>query len=389
MINQHVRAIAASLAALLCALSLGGCAERLPEFERETEGAYESRVMGFWQGTVGVYHDFAVDDMGNLYDAFSGEIRGDFCEDAACDGNCFLEAGYTSVNQICDGRVYFTQYYAAEDLYLYCDLELLTGRVEVLLRLPREESTSETHAWIENGYMYYMRTQLKEGGDSDNPTDYADCIFRIPLEGGESEMVYMARSVSESLQLVADNGVYTVDMGTIYRYDLTTGEQRALYNSVENGFRQSFGALQYVDGYLYMPAFPEGTATFLLAVLHVESGEWQLITEEPLASYAVTNDAVYFVLRQPHTVSAPEFEMQYSNVCAPTIYACDTDGGNVRHIWTDESGLYDFIYGFTVADGVFYGNVSHFDVESNAWSAPFFAEIRFDTGEILPALRVE
>ncbi len=384
---MKMRLFCALLSMLLGVMgALVGCGERLPDFQRNTENDYESRVMGFCINTVDAYHDFVVDEDGCLYDAFSGELLGDFCEDVECDGNCYLEAGVTSVNQICDGRVYFTQYAAMLNSYLYGYRELLSGEVEILVTLSRDESAIETDAWIENGYMYYMRKQLREGGDANLAADYVECVCRVPLTGGESEMVYKASSPTESLQLVAENCLYTIDLGTIYQNDLATGERRALYNSTEHGFRAQFGGLQYVDGYLYMPALPNDRAVMLIASLNVEDGSWRLITEEPIAVYAITNDALYFVVRQSHPVSAQGREPQMNNVCAPTIYACDHDGSNLRPVWTDESGLYDFIYGFTVVDDIFYGNVSKFDVKSNTWSAPFFAEIHFKTGEILSAM---
>jgi hypothetical protein len=75
---------------------------------------------------------------------------------------------------------------------------------------------------------------------------------------------------------------------------------------------------------------------------------------------------------------------------APTLYACDLDGSNVRAVWTEKTGCLDFATSnFTVIDNALYGWIREFDFENNMWKDHYFAEIRFDTGEIIPATVVE
>ena len=60
-----------------------------------------------------------------------------------------------------------------------------------------------------------------------------------------------------------------------------------------------------------------------------------------------------------------------------------------RTFATDESGLIDFCEQYIVVDDVFYGWLFEFDLEKNTTKERYFAEIHFDTGEIVPATVVE
>jgi hypothetical protein len=119
------------------------------------------------------------------------------------------------------------------------------------------------------------------------------------------------------------------------------------------------------------------------------SGQAVILLDAAIRTYTLTNDAIYFFLMEPmRKIGRPigPDEDDYYYIGADTLYACDPDGGNVRVVWRDESGLVDFEdIRFTVSDGVYYGYVRVFDQEANAYSEQQFSEIRFDTGEIIPA----
>jgi hypothetical protein len=124
------------------------------------------------------------------------------------------------------------------------------------------------------------------------------------------------------------------------------------------------------------------------------SGEWSYIVDVDVTKYWITNDAIYFSPYEHRLLSDPERypegsdEAHYADFSA-TLYACDLDGENVRAVFTDTSGVLGVGNNSTVVDDIYYGWIKHFDQKKNAWGEVYFAELHFDTGEIIPATVVD
>ena len=383
---------------------LTACTEQMPIAK---DGSYESRVRGVPIGKLDCYHDFvyANSGVGSLYDTVSGDFLVTLCEDLECNGECLYEMRDVKFAGVRGGQLYFSS--RGSDGIVYARRDFMTVKTEVLLELSKMETTPQENCYLDREWLYYNRYLLREGGDPDNMNDYLLYICRIPVDGGESEIVYSARGNSELLWMVAEDKLYTVWENTIYRIDVETGETRALFNSEEAGYRSSMGHFQYLDGYLYFVAFPYGNTISLpnntncatciaLIRLNVESGAWEQVIDEPIITYCLTNDAIYFAPLGIHQVSDPEKYAASDKAtrylaASSTLYACDLDGSNPHPVWTDETGLYDYVgLGFTVVDNVLYGYINCFDQNTNSFGDRYgFAEIHFDTGEIIMANIIE
>ena len=374
---------------LFCLASLVSCAEQLP---KPPSLVYEQESITFNTYAHGNYV-FSEWGMGTQYNRTTGEIIKTFCSDPECKGDCFLENCFVTFSQMYQSRLYFSAFaFRGHDThYAYYDVE--SGKVKVLFTLSENETPISTRCFVSDGYMYYSCLKLKDGGDADNPNDYHVYIGRIPADGGREEIVYEARAWSESLQLVVGKTMITYFEDSMYKTDLTTGEQVKLFDAQANGYFR-MDAVSYYRGNIYISAaLLNGGKRYLLSV-DIETGEHKRLIDEPIGNYKLTDEAVYFNLWDYRQLNDPELyppddddSGAMFSFYSSTLFACDHDGGNVRPVYTDETGYLSYGIEYTVIDGVYYGWANRFDVESNERSDDFFAEIHFDTGDIIETKR--
>jgi hypothetical protein len=223
--------------------------------------------------------------------------------------------------------------------------------------------------FVDGGWVYLARKQLIKDGESGKAADYVAHLSRIPEDGGKEEIIYRMRDDSETLALIADGYMYTYYQSKLWRTDLESWEQVVLLDIEQSKF-DKIGELCSLDGYLYFVE-NSGGAKKLLRMDPI-SAAWAYVVSAPMASYAITNDAVYYVPYEERQINdaaiypADSKEAEFTTFSA-SMYACDHDGGNVRRIWTDESGEMAFASPFTVVDDVYYGRVTVFDIEKNMW----------------------
>ncbi len=391
---KALRGVCRLLVGFLCAAGLIGCAEKLPDRLGES---YQSRTHQAWSIMIPGEID-RVDDtlvlFNGYYDMLTGELVRGYCEDPECDGDCYLESGYCTMHSLVGDRVYFMVFAPREDTVYYCRRELASGEISVLFTLPEEEQGAFDTACVDGEYYYYPRMMLREGGNPDNLNDYESYICRYDMERDVHETLYQCRGEMEVLYYVIDGVLYTSYNGGFWRTELATMEQTLLVDHDALGYRSGFVAVRYLDGYFYdLAVLPEGGRQ--LVRFDAVSGEQNVLLDEQVDSYALTNQGIYFFPQVPmrpigKPISGEGEDAEYEYIGGSTIYACDHDGSNVRPIWTDESGLIDLNnVAYTVFDNVYYGDIRIFDVEANAFGEHFFAEIHFETGEVIPAIEVE
>lgn len=375
----------------ICITGMSGCAERLPD-GGQPDTSYHSRLVGLGGHRVFCWDQYVVSEWDDgFYDRVTGEIRFGFCEDPACEQeSCPWRQTRIHVLTVEDGKLYFYAHGKRELYYGYRDM--LTGEIAVLLTQNAEQRTPNQPTFLADGWLYYEIKLLREGGDPDNADDYLAHLCRIPKDGGKQEIVYEMRRNAEILLLVADGWMYTYLDSTIWKFDLTDMTCRELFAFEDSGLNSGLADFCYLDGRLYFYTVKHDGD--YLYTMNPDTGEIRCLLDIPLRSYTITNDAVYFSPKEVRQVSdptryTPEDEDTKFFSFSPTLFACDLDGGNVRDVWTDESGLIDFGQQYTVVDGVFYGWVNEFDLEKNASKARYFAEIHLATGEIIPATVVK
>ena len=388
---------------LLC--NLCGCNDHLSI--PKTVDEYDSQIIGWQMGKCIRQDQYIFTDWGRgaYYNMATGEYISNFCEDPECDGMCWLEMGITTINQVSDDRVYFTQLEAGTHDLHYCYRDMISGEIHIILSLPEEETSVQSAAYIDGDMMYFPRILLKEGGNPDVLSDYLHYLCSVPVEGGECKVVYEMRGAAEHIALVVEGVLYTTFESSLWRTDLATGEQKALFNSVENGYVAGFGGFQYLRGNLYfLVNYASGGVSFAdgskltnnkrVILLDTATGIWRELLDIPVTSYCLTNDAIYICPTEPHQLSDPEIYtpttegVKYLSASV-TLYECKPDGSELHPIWTDESGALDFCETYTVSDGVLYGMLWEFDQKNNRWGDAFFGEIHLDTGEVIPATVIE
>lgn len=127
------------LAAWMISIILVSCTEQLPEPEMS---AYENRVHQAWShmsiSELCRYRDMILIHNG-YYDMHTGELIKGYCEDPECEGDCYLESGFCTMHTVVGETVYFSACVPVDETIYYCSRSLLTGEVQVIFTVPREQ----------------------------------------------------------------------------------------------------------------------------------------------------------------------------------------------------------------------------------------------------------
>lgn len=317
------------------------------------------------------------------------------CVDPECEGACPIEAAISSVNQVVDGRMFFCAFEAYTHVVRYGYQDVVSGDIRILATLSEAEDSMNSGCYVWDGWMYYSKRILQEGGDPDLLSDYIPHVCRVSVEKGNEESVM---PTDESLMMVADGYIITQKDGILYAYNAVTLEKKTLYNLEENGFSTLATTLSYAKGRIYFLCRSHSICTseyskreflypFLISI-DLETGEASRVVENPVITFAVTDDAIYyapFELRHMYIpenyIDVPEEVVVF--LADDTLYACDLDGSRNREVYTND-GL-DFVECFTVIDGVLYGWLYDFDDESHRFTTGYFGSIDFQTGKVTRA----
>jgi hypothetical protein len=317
------------------------------------------------------------------------------CMDPECDGTCPLDKGVTRANQLVDGRLYFYSYQYSSNLVQYGYQDIITGDVTVLVTLSEKEDSVRWSSFVWDDYMYYTRRLLREGGAPEDPGDYIDHICRISVDGGEEEAFI---ETTEPILMVADGKIVTMQDGNVNTYDVKTGEKVTLFNMEDKGYKNIAGKISFTKGKLYFMCRGNSYCTseyrrsshpyqFLVSV-DIQTGEVKKAIENPVISYVLTDDTIYYApFELRHMYIPDDYEQYPENVAiflaSATLYACDIDGGNHRAVYTNET--MDYIEDFTVIDDTLYGWLYDFDEVNHMFGDAYFGKIDFKTGEVTPA----
>jgi hypothetical protein len=328
------------------------------------------------------------------------------CMDPECTGDCPMESGNCFPLQVVDGKLYFWAEMVRQPLdwghpVYWGSQDLVTGEVKIIL-----ESTSIQPAggpeFVYDGMMYYMRMMLKEDVDTSNPTavlnsdNYDLHICRIPLTGGNEETLRLAPD--ETIFVVAD-GYYITnytasdrDVNCLFSYDKDFREQTVFLDFKTSGLT-CMSSAQYLNGTVYFYSRKDGEQNNVFCSLKLATGELKLLIDKPIAACQVTEDAIYYSLKETRCLYKPEGwdemtdeqqqtaeEKPIYYLAGAELYACDLDGQNERVVYTDP--VRDFIEDYTVIDGVLYGWIYDFDEQSHTWKDRYFGSIDFESGEV-------
>ena len=314
------------------------------------------------------------------------------CQDPECEGTCPLETVYNEVIRVVDDKMFFYSWQEYTHITRYGYQDLVSGDIKVLVTLSDLEDAYFTTASVWNDYMYYSRKHLREGGDAENPDDYISHVCRVSVDSGEEEILYAGH---ERVIMVAEDKVITTVNDNMYSYDLTTRTKQLLFNLKDIGYLYFGGAYNFLNGKLYFICVDDEyiiseyteryfNCRFLLSV-DIHTGEVERAVEEPVISYALTDNTIYYFPFELRHLYVPEDDPRGAVVylASATLYACDISGENQRAVYTNE--ILDYADYFTVAGNKVFANFREFDQENHAFTEGYWGYFDIDTKEIIPA----
>ncbi len=389
-----MKKITTLLLALILCLSFASCKKEPPEPEIHTTNVIRSDMFE--------YGNFVYTARGSIYrfNTLTGETES-ACLDPECDGKCPLHGGMSKLGALRDGKLYFWSFMAfTHDIYIgYQDL--ISGEVTVLVTLSDSELSSDIN-FVDGGYLYYYAALLREGGDERNPEDYERKLCRVPVEGGESEVI----EIPGGTIMTAADGKLILLSNTLSVYDIEIGIERVIWDFKSDGYSY-ISDISYLDGKLYCLAkIPAESAEvvhseyqdvtyakdlFLVSV-DVNTGEAKRVVEDAVESFCVTDDRIYYSPFELRHLFVPDnYKSDQSGLvtsfCADSLYSCKHDGSDVRAEYSNPNIKG---YGeFTVVGGKVCGKISIYD-EDNKYNKPAeFVSVNLENGEVLSRSVIE
>ena len=391
-----MKRIVTIILALVFCLNLAACA-----VEPEEPKIHESRVV---RGDMFEYGNFIYTARGSIYrfNTLTGEVE-PACLDPECDGKCPLHGGMSQLGALVGGRLYFWSFMPfTHDIYIgYQDL--ITGEVRVLVTLGDSEMSS-SYTFVDGGYLYYYAALLREGGDESNPEDYERRLCRVPVDGGEREVVETPRGV---IMLAAD-GKFILLSGTLSLYNAESGTEQVIWDYKADGYTGiSDLSLSYLDGKIYclakIPAENAETVhseyqdvtyakNHFLVSVDVNTGEVKRVVEEAVEAFAVTDDRIYYAPFDVRYLFVPEnykpdSEGLVISFNSDTLYSCAHDGSDVREEFTNPN--IKSYREFTVVGGKVCGKITVYD-ENKKYNAPAeFVSVSLEDGAVLSRAEIK
>ena len=329
------------------------------------------------------------------YNKYSG-LLSKACMDPECDGTCPLDEHILTICQIVDNKMYFCSFKGFEHRTRYASQDLITGEVKVYVDLSEIEAGGSMRCFVYNDWMYYERYVLNDGGNIENPEDYYKNIYRVSLTSGKEEPV--VKTEDESIMMAADGYIITYADGNIYAYNIDSREKNNIFNLDEYEYSLLGSTLSYLDGKIYFlcKSYSSYTSEYnkssymlnYLVSVDVKTGEYKKLIEDPVITFCVTDDAIYYspmVLR--HMYIPEDYENHPEGVVVfladATLYSCALDGSNAVEVYTNDK--MDYVESYTVIDGVLYGWLFDFDENNHCFTNQYFGAIDLNSGEITRA----
>jgi len=324
----------------------------------------------------------------------------ELCMDAECKNNCILcQCIDFRTLGIQDNKLYFSceprgrhnpnlPEWSRGMGFVIGYQDQISGKVVPLRTLSQEEAAS-IYTFLDQGFIYYSRRILKEGGDPQNRDDYKYTITRLSLDGKIEENLE-ALTVGGVL-CVADGYIYTLgkDGSTIGVSKITDEGVEApvtLFDIRKNGYQTYYSTIPYYyNGTLFF-LVSDGTVTTFsdsensshtrvntyLIALNTKTGEGKQLVEEPICQFTVTENKIYYIpVEFRHLYPSENDDESYAQDPVATIstsskiYSCNLDGSKPKLVL--DLPRYKIAPLFLVIDNTLYGWLA--DLENNQWLA--------------------
>lgn len=241
-------------------------------------------------------------------------------------------------------NLYFSTMY---DKTRFFAKNLLTGNISEIVFESNFEVLGFTNKqfYVNGGYIYYFAWDLPEDGLVDN---VMDSFCRVSLTGGREEVIAEFPHFGErtAFSFVADGMAFFCDVKKISVCDVATGKTEVLWTAESRGYDIVDSNLSYYDGLIYFTAssaareelVPEDpdyyanmtTTSSYLFSLDPKTKKSTLITEEPINSFYIADDRIYYIPKALGTITAGDKIMP--RFCAKEVYSFDLKGRNKEKV---------------------------------------------------------
>ena len=301
--------------------------------------------------------------------------RRNACMDPECKNDCILHE-VCGIDGIRNGKLFF--HTMATDVeydeyhrpvsstkrahYAYQDLH--TGEVTVLRTKIGSEIDGDVNsgATLGDSHIYYTVNLLKKDGDPLNANDYIPTYCRMPIDGGEEEVLFPKTGQTETILMPYENELIVYRDQLICAYRIDTGEFREIYNYENTEFLMKPHTFDYRDGKLYFLGkvgnlLAEKGETYYnsaLVELDLKTGAYRKIIDEKVFAYTVDEDGIYYVKTEYRSFFIEGYEnVELNGWAGDTVYKCDFEGNNETVVYQDPQVMISWP-NFLVAKGSIY-----------------------------------
>lgn len=396
--------ITAAVIIIFVALLVGGCIFLASRRESSVSEKVLSIAHPIWQNKIIIHH--------NGIHAFDRENL-DLSElpiDLSAYGIENFNKNALAVSNI-DGMYLYFSYSYYEGLTNYSQFyryNLLTAETSLILSsksvaFPMLNSSSSSELFLVNshynfyahsGYLYYF------GWDGDTRfSDVSQYLCRVPVGGGEEEILAEYENINEYIRFVEGDRVITETGTSINVYDISKNKRTELWNAKNNGYSYVTTDRSFVlNGKYYFlaskekPSVAESEEGFkddwktpdsYLIALDIKSGKFERVLDIPIYSFCISEDKVYYVPTK-YSIIPPEdlrnensrLKLRYSS---DTLYSCDLDGKNPEAVYSSSEVMITEMY--CINGGNLYTLIAHYP-GAETYSDNKIAAIRLSDGQI-------
>ena len=252
--------------------------------------------------------------------------------------------------------------------------------------------------YAHGGYLYYFGMNFSGYLNAivNNDPTY---LCRVPVTGGEEEVLAEYRNYNERIVLVDGDTVITSDESSLYAFDVSKKKRTEIFNAKNNGFRLiETERSYYYNGNLYflakkyLPSVAEADEDFkedwktpddYLIALDIKSKKWEKVFDFPVSLFCVTEDRIYYVKKKYRLIPLKEFTLSINDVFIAyvdsSICSQPIGGGEERVVYTNDKISYNEI--FSVKNGRICCKINS-PTETDYDYKVKFAVIDFDSGNI-------
>ena len=268
---------------------------------------------------------------------------------------------------------YYTNLSESKDMFFRYNL--LTSEISEIEFSTAFEMNSNYNFYAHGGYLYYFGMNFSDYLNAivNNDPSY---LCRVPVTGGEEEVIAEYQNFNERIVLVDGDTVITSNESSLYAFDVSKKKRTEIFNAKNNGFRLiETERSYYYDGNLYflaekdLPSVVEADEDFkeswktpddYLISLDIKKKEWKKVIDVPVSLFCVTEDGIFYVKKKYRLLLTSNFALSIHDVL--TVYGDDSicsqpiGGGEEQVLYTNEKISFNEI--FTVKDGKFCGRIN-------------------------------